>query len=91
MVVNTNDKLGMRWATQHLNSEFMILITSLLKRGEKEAEISLVARIIFPRRNIPKAFTLILNLLFCFVFIAAPFPNPSKMWQLGNVIASYSV
>lgn len=57
---------------------------TIKKRRVRETQISLVARIIFPRRNIPKAFTLILNLLFCFVFIAAPFPNLPKCgdWEM---------
>lgn len=33
VIVNNNDQLGMRLATQHLHSEFMILVTSLLQRG----------------------------------------------------------
>ena len=61
------------------------------KRKERDVTSSLVARLLFSRRNIPKAFTVILNLLSCFVFIAAPFPNTSKMWLLGNVITFYAV
>lgn len=62
---------------------------TIKKRREREAKLLLVARITFPRRTIPKAFTLIL--LFRFVFIAAPLLSPFKMGRLGNVIASYSV
>lgn len=45
-------------------------------RRKRDVEISLAAKMIFPRRNIAQAFAATLNLLFCFVFIAVPFPSP---------------